>query len=418
MLKAVKKLESNAFSLEIVLEGRDYQEALLHYMDYIPEHFKFSFENELFPAGKTPIVVNEEAHGDDIYRYVLEAKFPHLYQDAVDAANLTNAVLKEVEIIGFSKEQILLTAIVETKEPTSSEYIGNMVAVDAEASNPSEVLKTAMTNISNVDKLIINPSVKRDERFWKILQTWCVAYGLQINDKFLPILNEIGVISLRNGSVGMDISDPNPIRFIYPLLELTIFPIAVFVAALKEYIPEFTREDELNLKKYIFSCADDIYSSTENLDSASKKVLRDRLLDYTTACRNEILCGYSLYGQFGMDYNGLKGWTKNHQAKCAHMLCDYMVYIKNFRDIASLEDLQLLKPIVEKNTSQDLQKIIKLFDKAHIEVGSIFMTVRGVLNGSCNIKWKAKGRCQYCGGGFKKSLFGIKCKDCKIKKDY
>lgn len=424
MLKSVKKLESNIFSLEIVLEGRDYQEALLHYMDYIPDYLKFSFDNELFPKGQTPIAVNEEAHGDDIYRYVLETKFPYLYQDAVAASNLTNALLKEIKIIGFSKEKISLTALVESKESKSSEHIGNTTSTDVESSNPCEILNRTMTDISNVDMLIINSSVKRDEWFWKNLQAWCVAYGQQIHDEFLPVLNEIGVIELRNGAIWIDIGDENSMRFIYPILEIAIFPTAVFAAALREYITEFTKEDEQNLKKYIFSCVDDILSPAEQLDNVSKKALLNRLSDYSIACYNEVFSGYSLYGEHGvdyedfMDYERLNAWTRNHQVKCAHMLCDYVAYIKNFRNIASLDDLKLLKSIVEKNTPKELETMMKLFDKAHSYAEGIYMRVRGMLNGSCNIKWKAMGQCQYCGGEFKKTLFAYKCKDCKTKKDY
>ena len=31
---------------------------------------------------------------------------------------------------------------------------------------------------------------------------------------------------------------------------------------------------------------------------------------------------------------------------------------------------------------------------------------------------RKKGVCQYCGGSFKKALFGMKCTDCKKRKDY
>lgn len=265
---------------------------------------------------------------------------------------------------------------------------------------------------------MINPSVKRDEHFWKDLQDVCIIHEQRLSEELMPFLNEIGAVHFRGGAIHIDSNDSNPMRFMYPIMEVSLFPSAVFATALREYIPDFTQEDEQNLQKYILSCANKILSVGNQLGNKRKKILCDRLQEYSIACQNETLCGYSLYGQFGMDYDGLKDWTKNHQVKCAHILCDHIIFIKNFKSLATLEDLQLLKPIAEKNTQQDLDKLMKLFEKLHTSASSIFMTVRGALNGSRKIKWKEKGLCQYCGREFKKTLFGTKCPACKIKKDY
>ncbi len=418
MLKSIKKLDDTIFSLEIVLEGKDYQEALQNYLEYVPDYLQPSYDNKLFAKGQTPIVVNEETHGDSIYRYIFEAKFQELYIDAIASANVDYAVLRKVEFVNFSKERVVLNAIVETNGDKSLETMKKMAAEGIVDVDIQEVLKSALSEISNVDMLAINNPVARDEYFWKDLQDECSAFEKSLSQELMPILSQLGVVEFSGGSVRVDISDSNPMRFMYPIIELSLFPSAVFAAALHEYIPNFTKEDERNLKKYVFSCADQILSLGDQLGSKNKKVFNDRLMEYATACKEEILCGYSLYGQFGMDYDGLRGWTKNHQVKCAHILCDHMIYIKTFKDLATIDDLQLLKPIVEKNTQQDLNKIMKLFKKLHTTAGAIYMIVRGALNGSRKIKWKKEGLCQYCGREFKKSLFGTKCPVCKIKKDY
>lgn len=234
----------------------------------------------------------------------------------------------------------------------------------------------------------------------------------------MPILAQIGVVNAKGGAVLIDVNDTDPYKFFYPVIELSLFPCAVFAAALREYIPNFSEEDKSNLQRYIFSCAENILSLCEQMGGNSKKILCDRLSEYALACKNESLCGLSLYGQFGFDYDGLRCWTKDHQVKCAHILCDHIVYIKNFRELATFEDLERLKPIVETNSEQELRKLMKLFGELFTTSCAIFMTVRGALNGGRKIRWRAEGLCQYCGREFKKTLLGSKCPACKIKKDY
>ena len=73
MLKKVKKTSDNDYTLEISLDGKEYQQALANYSSFIPDYLKESFESDLFPKGKTPLAVIEERHGNELYRYILEA---------------------------------------------------------------------------------------------------------------------------------------------------------------------------------------------------------------------------------------------------------------------------------------------------------------------------------------------------------
>lgn len=143
-----------------------------------------------------------------------------------------------------------------------------------------------------------------------------------------------------------------------------------------------------------------------------------RLNEYARACKEELLSGYSLYGQFGMDFEALKRWSQNHEVKCAHLLCDHIAYIKHFGKMGTYEDLDKLRPLAVNNTEQTIISFMELFSKLDTTSCVIFMTVRGALNGSRKIQWKAEGLCQHCGREFKKGLFGSKCPACKIKKDY
>jgi hypothetical protein len=163
---------------------------------------------------------------------------------------------------------------------------------------------------------------------------------------------------------------------------------------------------------------EELLDSCEQFGGNSKQVLIGRLSELSRACRAELLSGYSLYGYSDMDFEELKGWSQNHQAKCAHLLCGHIAYIKHFGKLGSYKDLEKLRPIVVNNSEQTIENFMELFTQLLTFSNAIFMVVRGALNGSRKIKWRAKGLCQHCGREFKKGLFGSKCPVCKIKKDY
>ena len=407
MLLETQKLDGTRYALKCSLEGKQYTSALLNYPVYIDDLFCDSFENELFPEGKTPVAVNEELNGDELYRYIFKGHFVGLYQEATKAARLEDACLESVEIDYFSSERILFTLIVSTTE--------NSASVDY--SDPLVVLKRSFNDISNVEKLRIFPTEKRDASFWQNMQAYCKAYQQTISKEVIPILSKIGVINSHRNGIGVDLNSNNPMRSLYPMIELLFFPCAVLTAALYEYLGGLSAEDEKNIDKYIYST---VYEMIDTYAQASgnKKILLDRLQEYSCACRKEMFSGYSLYGQFGMDFDGLRDWSKNHKVKCAHLLCDHIAYIEHFGELCSYADLDKLRPIVVSNSSQKVALYAELFEKLHTTSGSIFMTVRSNLNGSTRLKWKAEGLCQHCGSEFKRSLFGTKCSNCKCAKDY
>ena len=409
MLLNKEKLNDTTYELQVSFEGEKYNKALSNYSVYIQEIFRDSYENKLFPKGKTPVEVNEELHGDGLYREIIKGFFYDLYQESVKEAGISNAHLDKVVFNYFSRERILFTLTVSSLATAIDED---------ESKNIADVLDSESAHISNIDKLVINAKMKRDEYFWKDLQDMCVSYQQNLSQELTPILSKLGVLNYGGNAIRVDISDSNPMRSLYPIIEIALYPCAVFSAALHEYIQNFTSEDERNLKKYVFSTANELLGMSDQLGGNIKNILTGRLNEYTVACRNELLSGLSLYGQFGMDFEGLKGWTQSHQVKCAHILCDHIAYIKHFRELGDHEDLDKLRPIVVNNSEQDLRVYMELFNKVYTTSGAIFMIVRGALNGGRKIQWKAEGLCQHCGREFKKGLFGSKCPVCKIKKDY
>ena len=408
MLLKKEKLNETTYELQVSFEGEKYNNALTNYSAYVQEIFRDSYENSLFPKGKTPIEVNEELHGDGLYREIIKKHFISLYYEAIEESEISNANLEKVEFEYFSREKIVFTLTVSTLNCKSED----------ETKHITDALNSELDHISNVDKLRINARIKRDEHFWKDLNDVCVAYQQNISQELTPILSKLGVLNYGGDAIQIDINDSNPMRSLYPVIEIALYPCAVFSAALHEYIQDFTSEDERNLKKYIFSTANELLEMSDQLGGNIKNILTGRLNEYSLACKNEWLSGLSLYGQFGMDFDGLKGWSQSHQVKCAHILCDHIAYIKHFHELGSYEDLGKLKPIVVNNSEQTLRIYMELFNKLHITSGAIFMIVRGALNGGRKVQWRAEGLCQYCGREFKKSLFGSKCPVCKIKKDY
>lgn len=72
MLLNKEKLNDTTYRLQVSFEGEKYNKALSNYSVCIQENFRDSYENKLFPKGKTPIEVNEELHGDGLYREIIK----------------------------------------------------------------------------------------------------------------------------------------------------------------------------------------------------------------------------------------------------------------------------------------------------------------------------------------------------------
>lgn len=409
MLLSKEKLNETTYKLQVSFEGEKYSKALANYPTYVQEIFRDSYENRFFPKGKTPIEVNEELHGDGLYREVIKGHFIDLYHEAIKESGISNAHLEKVVFDYFSREKIVFNLTVSSLSTTSYED---------ESKHINDALDSELAHISNIDKLVINAKTKRDEYFWKDLQDVCVGFQHSMSQELTPILSKLGVLNYGGDAIQIDVNDSNPMRSLYPVIEIALYPYAVFSAALHEYIQDFTSEDERNLNKYIFSIANKLLEMTNNLGGNIKNILTGRLNEYNLACKNELLSGLSLYGYFDMDFESLKGWSQSHQVKCAHILCDHIAYIKHFREFGKYEDLDKLRPIVVNNSEQTIRLYMELFSKLYTISGAIFMTVRGALNGGRKLKWKAEGLCQHCGREFKKGLFGSKCPVCKIKKDY
>lgn len=408
MLLETQQISENKYALKCSFEGKRYADALINYPSYIDSDFADFFENDLFPEGKTPVVVNEKSHGDDLYRYVLIGNFDWLYQEAVKTARLEDGHLESVDIGYFSSERTLFTLIISTQ--------GNLES-GTDHTPPVTILTNTLDKISNVDKLRIFSKEKRDTSFWQYMQDCCLSYQQMLSKEIVPILMKIGVINAYGDGIGVDLSSKNPLQPIYPLIELGFYPYAVLNAALHEYLDGFSKEDEANMDKYIFSLISET-SKRYTQTGGDGHILLDRIREFSRACKEELLSGYSLYGHLGVDFEGLKGWSQSHQVKCAHLFCDHIAYIEHFGELCSYEDLDKLRPIVVSNTPKKLKSYADLFDKLYTTSIAIFRDVRGMLNGSTKILWKAEGLCQHCGSEFKRGLFGTKCTNCKSKKDY
>ena len=270
MLLKTDKLDETKYILQVSFEGEKYDKALTNYPAYVQEIFRDSYENKYFPKGKTPIEVNEELHGDGLYREIFKGHFVGLYRDVIKEAGICNAHLEKIVFDYFSRERIVFTLTVssqQTANNSTDELKEIMSALDSE-----------LAHISNIDKLVINSKVKRDEYFWKDLQDVCTAYQQNMSQELAPILSRLGVLSYGGDAIQIDINDSNPMRSLYPIIEITMYPCAVFAAALHEYIQDFTSEDERNLKQYVFSTASELLGMSDQLGGNIKNILAGRLI--------------------------------------------------------------------------------------------------------------------------------------------
>ena len=118
MLLKKEKLDETKYILQVSFEGEKYDKALANYPAYVQEIFRDSYENKHFPKGKTPVEVNEELHGDGLYREIFKGHFVGLYRDTVKDAGISNARLEKVAFDYFSRERIVFTLTVSSQPTT------------------------------------------------------------------------------------------------------------------------------------------------------------------------------------------------------------------------------------------------------------------------------------------------------------
>ena len=414
----LKKIENNngVYSLEIEISGVDYNKAISNYIELIPDYLRGFYKDDSFPEGKPPIEVIEKKHGDEVYKYALKKLFPKAFKEALNEANIAASKIDKITIISLSKQKAVCLIDLSTSKSLDNDY-ANLLDIKAVSLNPEKALESAIES-SNADYLQITPVIERDSKFWDDLKEYCESFIQSFSKDITPLLGQMKVVDNRKDGIWVDINDPNPLRQMYPLMESSLFVCGVFSAALHRFIPVVSSDDERNIDKYIFSIANQIPNSLKEADPKAYKSFKNRLCDYSDACRNGVVCGYSMFGFMDMHFNAISGWSVNHEVKCALLFCDTLRYIKEFGEPVTLEDIVKIKHYSVNNTKTDIDILGKAYQTAYSMSMLIHQIVKGSLNGAVRLERKAAGQCQYCGREFKKSLFGLKCPSCKIKKDY
>jgi hypothetical protein len=269
----------------------------------------------------------------------------------------------------------------------------------------------------------MDTTVLRDDFFWKDLQATCREFQANMLSRVAPILGAFGVINYSNNTIRVDISKSDPLREIYPIIELGLFVPAVFYALLREELQFFTDADKENLKKYILSCGDSFFEAGDGcpLGVSETYILSERLTEYYAARRDELSCGFLLQGPATLasaDIDRYKRAAVEPMAKCALLMCDHIAYIKHFGMPATYKALKDLDTVETINTKKDYDAFTELFAALLVNVVEMDVAVKEALDGGLKKKWKANGLCQHCGSKFKASIFGKKCSVCKTKKDY
>lgn len=419
MLKQVVPLPYGISRLEVEFSGAEYQNALNNYINYVPDdfggHFRKKYYDDNYPNGIKPIEVVEEEESDEIYKNIFKKDFPKLILEAFSEAHCSNPIIEKVSMNVLSRQKISCFVDIKGRISNSSE---SATGVDDPAlvSGLEEAIKQEASSMSD-DHLLLTSAIERDNRFWADLQRYCEYYADTIWDDISPILSELKLVNSRNNALYVDVAS-NLLRQLYPLFEATAFVCGVFSYALHRYIPDFSSQDDYGITQYIFTVADKIIEPAKDADAKLYQTLKNRLNDYYLVNLNHISCGYSLNGYLGLDFSGIESWSENPRPKCTLLFCDAIRYIKECGELLTLDNIEKIKQYSVKNTNSDVDIMRRLFNKANSTTGAILMTVRGAINGATRMERRATGKCQYCGGDFKKSLFGFRCSSCKAKKDY
>ena len=224
--------------------------------------------------------------------------------------------------------------------------------------------------------------VVRGQEFWEQLQQLCVAAQEQIKEDTLPLLSDAGLLSASGKTVQIDINDMK--RPLLVMAELWVFPIAVFVAALNDYLSSMTEEDEDNIRQYLYSCGDEVLQSLQQIAKDEAKILYNRMNDYNTACKNEMVCGFSGYGQGKLLFHDFEEFElcaedKNHEVKCALLFGDFLYYYSYYGSLPTLSDISKLKTVVAKNSAKNAIKYENLYRSIHPLVSALYGEVKSLI---------------------------------------
>lgn len=426
MLKEVQILEDSTYLLEVVLGGNEFQELLNKYLDYVPKEYRASYENEYFPEGQTPIELNEEISGDNVYRYILLANFQELYRNSIIETNLNNVKLQRVELVSCSKENIILNVVV--KQVCSYET-GNQATIQDRKQNDEEILRVLKESLDKTftDKLTFNTTVDRDENFWKSIQNVCISVVPRIFEETIPLFRQLGLAPRGRANSKFDeILDPTrEILYSFVKFEIELFVYATVVAALYRYINNFTELDRSNVENYISQC---VYRRTSEkcaFGGDREKILKHRMAEYSEVCEK----GYHYGFQFSAPSENKASFFDRERhsfpERCSAIFCDHIAYIKRFSRHATYFELNRLLLEEKKSSLSEMVMWLRLNELFTKYAKVLFSFVRGEVNGGRIIRdrakvlsWKNKGVCQHCGNDFKKTLFGLKCSNCGTKKDY
>ena len=249
---------------------------------------------------------------------------------------------------------------------------------------PQEPLVTESTSDSTIMESEAEEQPVRNQEFWEHLQQLCVAAQEQFKEETLPILNDAGLLSASGNTVRIDINDMK--RPMLIIAELWVFPIAVLVAALNDYLPFITEEDEKNIQQYLYSCGDEVLQALQQIAKDEARILYGRLSDYNTACKNEMVCGFSSYGQGKIlfhDFDELESCAedRNHEAKCAMLFGDCLYYYNYYGSLPALADIHKLKNVVVKNAANYAIKFENLYRSVHPFVSAMFSEVKSITGG-------------------------------------
>lgn len=250
------------------------------------------------------------------------------------------------------------------------------------------VLQRAETKNAPPDTILPVETVEetviiRDHHFWENLNQYCGVAQEDFKEQMLPLLSKAGILSTTGNAVKVDIN--NMMKPTYVLAELWLFPIAVLVAALHECLPDITEEDEENIKKYLYSCGNSIIQPIQQIAKDEAKKLSDRMNDYNTACKNEMVCGYSWCGQGKILYHDfdeleISAESKNNESKCAFLFNDILYYINYYGSLPTLADTSKIKAIVMDNAANYARKFEDLYRAVHPYVCALYDEVKRITN--------------------------------------
>ena len=361
--------------------------------------FKSDFVQLLFPGGikqADRIIVSLSK----LYGVQLEKCSAKQYYDILS----TYSFVFVRKVVTFTSDKIIISGLlIEYSSFIKNEYIAceTLGFTELNIKNNNFALDT-MENINEFNQIVSNlfetnteyfskaEEIKHNEKtfisvsktFWNALSRCYDSLIPQLFDSLVKVLVDNNVFLGCNSYISVDIN--NVSKSLIPMLFLWNFYAGTFWIALIENNIDYLNNETLIKEILTGNISNTLQELAEPYEE--KLILSNQVDEYYYANINKLFCGYSLYGYNDLTFEEISNICNDSMIRNALLLCDYLLYYRQFEEIATIDKIKKLKSISVLNTKNDILLYSNLFETAKKQCIFIFDEVKKLINNEISNK--------------------------------